>query len=171
VAEIGSTWLASSAQRSGSNTESKLLMLSHAFDSWGVLRVTLKTDSRNARSRRAIERIGARFEGIRRAHARAVDGSVRDTAYYSIIRPEWPGVRAALTARLTALSCVRPAKLWISPRGCVKPLHDRPKRPFIPAPLWKAEQKSASFPQESLGGAARGCAHPGPDCPGRRMDS
>jgi len=110
VAEIGSTWLASSAQRSGSNTESKLLMLSHAFDSWDVLRVTLKTDSRNPRSRRAIERIGARFEGIRRAHARAVDGSVRDTAYYSIIRPEWPGVRAALTARLTSLSCVRPSQ-------------------------------------------------------------
>jgi N-acetyltransferase len=67
VAEIGSTWLAPSVQRTGCNTESKLLMLRHAFDTWGVLRVTLKTDSRNGRSRRAIERIGGRFEGIRRA--------------------------------------------------------------------------------------------------------
>lgn len=103
VAEIGSTWLAPAAQRTGCNPESKLLMLGHAFDTWGVLRVTLKTDSRNTRSRHAIERIGAHFEGIRRAHARAVDGSVRDTAYYSITAAEWPGVRAALTARITAL--------------------------------------------------------------------
>lgn len=103
VAEIGSTWLAPAAQRTGCNPESKLLMLSHAFDTWGVLRVTLKTDSRNTRSRHAIERIGAHFEGIRRAHARAVDGSVRDTAYYSITTAEWPGIRAALTARTTAL--------------------------------------------------------------------
>ncbi|HEY0935170.1 MAG TPA: GNAT family protein [Trebonia sp.] len=100
VAEIGSTWLAPSAQRTGGNTEAKLLMLSHAFDTWGVLRVTLKTDARNTRSRRAIERAGGRFEGIRRAHARAVDGSVRDTAYYSIVDREWPAVRAALQARL-----------------------------------------------------------------------
>src|SRR6201996_8653276 len=102
VAEIGSTWLASSAQRTICNTEAKLLMLSHAFDTWGVLRVTLKTDSRNTRntrSCRAIERIGGRFEGIRRAHARAVDGSVRDSAYYSILADEWPEVRDALKAR------------------------------------------------------------------------
>jgi RimJ/RimL family protein N-acetyltransferase len=96
VAEIGSTWLASSAQRTGCNTEAKLLMLGHAFDTWGVLRVTLKTDSRNTRSRRSIERTGGRFEGIRRAHARAVDGSVRDSAYYSIVATEWPNVSAAL---------------------------------------------------------------------------
>lgn len=101
VAEIGSTWLAASAQRTGCNREAKLLMLGHAFDTWGVLRVTLKTDSRNARSRRAIERIGGRFEGIRRAHARAVDGTVRDTAYYSIVADEWPGVRAALKAQVS----------------------------------------------------------------------
>ena len=101
VAEIGSTWLAPSAQRTGCNTEAKLLMLGHAFDAWGVLRVTLKTDARNARSRRAIERIGGRFEGIRRAHARAVDGSVRDTAYYSVVAAEWPEVSAALRARVS----------------------------------------------------------------------
>ncbi len=102
VAEIGSTWLAASAQRTGCNREAKLLLLSHAFDTWGVLRVTLKTDARNARSRRAIERIGGQLEGIRRAHTRAVDGSVRDSAYYSIIAAEWPAVRAALRAGLAA---------------------------------------------------------------------
>ena len=107
VAEIGSTWLASSSQRTGCNTEAKLLMLGHAFDTWGVLRVTLKTDSRNTRSRRSIERIGGRFEGIRRAHGRAVDGSVRDSAYYSILATEWPDVSAALKARVSALPLYR----------------------------------------------------------------
>jgi RimJ/RimL family protein N-acetyltransferase len=103
VAEIGSTWLAASAQRTGCNTEAKLLMLTHAFEAWGVLRVTLKTDARNTRSRHAIERVGGRFEGIRRAHARAVDGTVRDTAYYSIIAAEWPETRAMLLAGLSGL--------------------------------------------------------------------
>ncbi|MEV4093908.1 GNAT family N-acetyltransferase [Streptosporangium saharense] len=96
VAEIGSTWLAASAQRTGSNTEAKLLMLGHAFEVWEVLRVTLKTDARNERSRRSIERLGGRFEGVRRAHSRAVDGTVRDTAYYSILTEEWPKVRSSL---------------------------------------------------------------------------
>ncbi|MDX2704187.1 GNAT family protein [Streptomyces sp. PA03-6a] len=100
VAEIGSTWLAASAQRTPCNTEAKLLLLTHAFDVWDVLRVTLKTDARNARSRVAIERIGGRFEGIRRAHTLAVDGTVRDSAYYSILAGEWPGVRGALETRL-----------------------------------------------------------------------
>ncbi len=100
VAEIGSTWLAASAQRTGTNTEAKLLMLGHAFDVWAVERVTFKTDRRNARSRRAIERIGARFEGVRRAHLPATDGTVRDSAYYSIIRDEWPDVRTTLADRL-----------------------------------------------------------------------
>ncbi|MEV8634790.1 GNAT family protein [Streptosporangium sp. NPDC051023] len=100
VAEIGSTWLAASAQRTGCNTEAKLLMLGHAFDVWAVLRVTLKTDARNQRSRRAIENIGGLFEGVRRAHARTVDGSIRDTAYYSILVEEWPQVRTHLEARL-----------------------------------------------------------------------
>ncbi len=92
VAEIGSTWLAPSAQRTGVNDECKLLMLRHAFDVWSVLRVTLKTDARNQVSRAAIERLGATFEGVRRAHSPAADGSIRDTAYYSILRPEWPSV-------------------------------------------------------------------------------
>jgi hypothetical protein len=100
VAEIGSTWLAASVQRTSVNTETKLLMLDHAFAAWSALRVCMKSDVRNARSRAAIERLGARFEGIRRAHMLATDGTARDTAYYSIVREEWPGVRAGLIARL-----------------------------------------------------------------------
>lgn len=103
VAEIGSTWLAASAQRTPVNTEAKLLLLRHAFEEWQVLRVTLKTDARNERSRRAIERIGARFEGVRRAHAPALDGGVRDSAYYSILADEWPLVRDVLVALVMGL--------------------------------------------------------------------
>jgi RimJ/RimL family protein N-acetyltransferase len=77
-------------------------MLGHAFDRWGVESISLKTDARNQRSRSAIERLGAPFEGIRRAHTRASDGSVRDSACYSILRDEWPAVRVALEARLAA---------------------------------------------------------------------
>jgi RimJ/RimL family protein N-acetyltransferase len=100
VAEIGSTWYAASAQRTAINTEAKLLLLAHAFETWRTLRVTLKTDARNAASRRAIERIGGRFEGVRRVHTVATDGSLRDTAYYSIVAAEWFTVRAELVARL-----------------------------------------------------------------------
>jgi len=100
TAEIGATWLAASVQRTAVNTEAKLLMLRHAFDTWKAERITLKTDARNARSRAAIERLGAQFEGIRRAHVPASDGGIRDTAYYSILSDEWPGVRAGLEARL-----------------------------------------------------------------------
>jgi RimJ/RimL family protein N-acetyltransferase len=98
--EIGSTWLAASAQRTRCNTEAKHLLLSHAFDVWGVHRVSLKTDERNARSRRAIERLGAVFEGVRRADMPGQDGSVRSSAYYSILRAEWPDVLKNLEAAL-----------------------------------------------------------------------
>ena len=101
VVEIGATWLAASAQRTRCNTEAKLLMLAHAFDVWQVHRVSLKTDARNARSRRAIERLGVLFEGVRRADMPGSDGSVRDSAYYSIVRAEWPQVRTRLEAALT----------------------------------------------------------------------
>ena len=101
VVEIGATWLAASAQRTRCNTEAKLLMLSQAFDVWQVHRVSLKTDARNLRSRRAIERLGALFEGIRRADMPGSDGTVRDSAYYSIVRREWPHVRTRLEAALT----------------------------------------------------------------------
>ncbi len=100
VVEIGATWLAASAQRTRCNTEAKYLLLCHAFDVWRVHRVTLKTDARNAQSRRGIERIGAVFEGVRRAHMPAQDGSIRDSAYYSIVQAEWPAVRKALEAAL-----------------------------------------------------------------------
>jgi len=100
VAEIGATWLAASAQRTAVNTEAKLLMLRHAFDTWGVERITFKTDARNSTSRAAIERLGAHFEGIRRAHVPASDGGIRDSAYYSIVRAEWPLVQQGLEARL-----------------------------------------------------------------------
>ena len=100
VAEIGSTWYAASAQRTAINTEAKLLLLTHAFETWRSLRVTLKTDARNAASRRAIERVGARFEGVRRVQTVATDGTLRDTAYFSIVAAEWFVVRAGLVARL-----------------------------------------------------------------------
>ena len=100
VVEIGATWLAASAQRTRCNTEAKLLMLAHAFETWQVHRVSLKTDARNAKSRQAIERLGARLEGVRRADMPGQDGSVRDSAYYSIVRAEWPDVRTRLEAAL-----------------------------------------------------------------------
>ena len=98
--EIGSTWLAASAQRTRCNTEAKYLLLSHAFDVWRVHRVCLKTDERNARSRRAIERLGAVFEGVRRSDMPAQDGAVRSSAYYSIVPAEWPLVRQRLEEAL-----------------------------------------------------------------------
>ncbi len=103
--EIGGTWLAASAQRRAINTEAKLLMLTHAFDRWGVERVDLKTDARNARSRAAIERLGARLDGIMRNWQPSLvpgeEGRPRDTAMYSIIPAEWPAIRDRLRSRLT----------------------------------------------------------------------
>ena len=100
--EIGWTWLAEEAQRTAVNTEAKRLMLAHAFETWRFHRITLKTDVRNARSRAAIERLGARLDGVIRAHFPAVDGTLRDSATYSILASEWPSVRANLDARLAA---------------------------------------------------------------------
>ena len=100
VAEIGWTWLAAAAQRTPINTEAKLLMLAHAFDHWRVHRVSFMTDARNQRSRNAIMRLGARFDGVLRAARPASDGTIRDTAAFSILEAEWPAVRANLEARL-----------------------------------------------------------------------
>jgi RimJ/RimL family protein N-acetyltransferase len=98
--EIGWTWLAPEAQRTGINTEAKYLMLRHAFEEWGALRVQLKTDARNEQSRRAILRIGATFEGVLRKHMlRSHDGYERDSAMFSITEGEWPAVKAGF-ARL-----------------------------------------------------------------------
>jgi RimJ/RimL family protein N-acetyltransferase len=95
--EIGHTWLAGPAIRTGANTEAKLLMLTHAFEKWGMLRVCLHTDARNLRSRTAIERIGGKFEGILRAHRLAADFTARDSARYSIVATEWPEVKQRLS--------------------------------------------------------------------------
>ena len=100
AAEIGYTWLAERAQRTAVNTEAKLLLLRHAFGTWRCFRVTLKTDERNARSRRAIERLGAHLDGILRGFQPAVDGRPRNTAYYTILDHEWPEVERRLQMRL-----------------------------------------------------------------------
>jgi RimJ/RimL family protein N-acetyltransferase len=100
--EIGYTWLAASAVRTAANTEAKLLMLGHAFEARRVHRVCFHTDMRNERSRTALARLGAVFEGTLRAHRLASDLVPRDSARFSIIAAEWPGVRARLTQRLAA---------------------------------------------------------------------
>jgi len=94
--EIGNTWLARRVWRSRVNTECKFLLLRHAFETLGVMRVQFKTNRRNTRSRTAIERLGARFEGILRHHMLVRGGQVRDSAYYSILDTEWPEVKAGL---------------------------------------------------------------------------
>jgi N-acetyltransferase len=98
--EIGYTWLTRSAIRTGANTEAKLLMLTHAFETWEVLRVCLHTDVRNQRSRAAIERIGGKFEGILRSHRMAADFIARDSARFSIVAAEWPEVKQRLRQML-----------------------------------------------------------------------
>jgi RimJ/RimL family protein N-acetyltransferase len=94
--EIGYTWLAGSAIRTAANTEAKLLLLTHAFEAWQVLRVCFHTDARNQRSRAALERIGGQFEGILRAHRMAADYIPRDSVRYSIVASEWPAVKQRL---------------------------------------------------------------------------
>jgi RimJ/RimL family protein N-acetyltransferase len=94
--EIGWTWLSNESQRTAINTECKLMLLRHAFEELGAIRVQLKTDARNSRSRAAIGRIGARFEGILRQQRILHDGFRRDTAYYSVLAEEWGSVRERL---------------------------------------------------------------------------
>ena len=96
VCEIGYTWLTRSAVRTAANTEAKMLMLTHAFETWHVLCVCFHTDSRNARSRAALERIGGQFEGVLRAHRMAADYIARDSVRYSILAAEWPAVKQRL---------------------------------------------------------------------------
>ncbi len=102
--EVGGTWLAASAQRSGINVEAKLLLLRHAFEVLGVQRVDFRTDARNARSRAAIAAAGARVEGVlRSAQPSRVPGEaglLRDTALFSVVTAEWPSVQERLSARL-----------------------------------------------------------------------
>jgi len=98
--EIGYTWLAPSLQRTAINTECKLLLLKHAFETMGAGRVQLKTDSRNLRSQTAIARLGAVREGVLRRNMRTRNDVIRDTVYFSILEEEWPAVRSRLESRL-----------------------------------------------------------------------
>jgi RimJ/RimL family protein N-acetyltransferase len=96
--EIGSTWLRKGAQRTAINTECKLLLLSHAFDTLECIAVEFRTSAANSQSRRAIERLGAKLDGVLRSHALHKDGSLRDTVVYSITAAEWPAIRTRLAA-------------------------------------------------------------------------
>jgi RimJ/RimL family protein N-acetyltransferase len=100
VCEIGYTWLTRDALRTAANTEAKLLMLTHAFEVWKMLRVCLHTDARNRRSQAAIERIGGNFEGVLRAHRMATDFIARDSYRYSIVAADWPETKLRLMQRL-----------------------------------------------------------------------
>ncbi len=102
--EIGWTWLSPSMWRTGANIEAKLLMLEHAFQTLGCIRVEFKTDARNERSRAALAALPAQFEGLMRKHMLIPGIGVRDSAYYSVIDEEWPRVRANLERRLAASS-------------------------------------------------------------------
>jgi len=101
-AEIGSTWIAPAWQRTAVNTEAKYLMLRHAFEQWGCVRVELKTDALNQKSRTAIQRIGAKEEGTLRKHWVTWTGRIRDTVYFSILDTEWPEVKNMLESKLAA---------------------------------------------------------------------
>ena len=101
VVEIGWTWFNPSAWRRGANVETKLLLLGHAFEALGCIRVELKTDARNERSRAAMAALPAQFEGVLRKHMIVPDVGIRDSAYYSVVDDEWPAVRANLEGRLS----------------------------------------------------------------------
>jgi N-acetyltransferase len=98
--EIGSTWIAPPWQRTIVNTEAKYLMLRHAFEAWNCLRVELKTDSQNQRSRQAILRLGAKEEGTLRKHMLTWNGRQRHSVYFSILDTEWPEIRVRMESRL-----------------------------------------------------------------------
>ncbi|MFI2645235.1 GNAT family N-acetyltransferase [Streptomyces sp. NPDC018610] len=110
--EVGYTWLAASAQGTGVNTEAKYLLFRHAFETWKVARLDLETDARNARSRAAVERVGARFEGVLRNWSRSrvagEEGLLRDSALFSVTAAEWPRRRAALEAAVARRTARRP---------------------------------------------------------------
>lgn len=121
--EIGGTWIAPEFQRSPVNTEAKLLMLRHAFEALGAMRVELKTDSLNYRSRNAIQRIGARPEGIFRNHMPTWSGRIRHSAYFSITDAEWPEVRKNLEAKLAGGSSSGPRRVYTLNEAQIDDLH------------------------------------------------
>jgi RimJ/RimL family protein N-acetyltransferase len=108
--EIGWTWYAREVWATHVNPASKRLLLAHAFDDLGVQRVTFKLDARNHRSFRAVERLGARYDGTLRHHRLRADGTVRDSAYFSVLLREWPAVRSGLDARLARPAAEAPAR-------------------------------------------------------------
>jgi N-acetyltransferase len=112
--EIGGTWLAASAQRTGVNAESKLLLMTYAFETLNVARVDFRTDARNQRSRQSLERLGAQFEGVLRnwgpSWVSGEEGRLRDSAIFSVIAAEWPQVKSALTRRLQRLRHRKPQR-------------------------------------------------------------
>ncbi|MEU9256299.1 GNAT family protein [Streptomyces sp. NPDC048270] len=99
--EIGNSWISDAARGSGTNLEAKLLLLRHAFDTWGVRRVSMQVDTRNDRSRAAVEKLGATCEGVWRAHSLGLDGELRSVASYSVLAEEWPAVREIIEMRLS----------------------------------------------------------------------
>lgn len=103
-AEIGSTWYSRDVWGTAVNPECKYLLLKHAFEEWGAVRIQLGTDARNVHSQRAIVKLGAKFEGILRNHGIRPDGSARDAKLYSIIGAEWPGVRSKLLERIQSFT-------------------------------------------------------------------
>ena len=105
--EIGSTWLTRAAWGTGANTAAKLLMLEHAFECLGCMRVEFKTEAANARSRAALAALPARFEGVFRKHMLVRGGEVRDSAWYAVVDDDWPAVKAALEARVAARVAAR----------------------------------------------------------------
>lgn len=108
--EIGGTWYSPRYQGTVVNPECKYLLLAHAFDDWGAVRVQIKTDIKNVRSQRAIVKMGARLEGRLRNHRIRRDGTLRDTMMYSITRDEWPEVKGALSARIDSWSPAQAAR-------------------------------------------------------------
>jgi RimJ/RimL family protein N-acetyltransferase len=98
--EIGHTWYMPAVRGTKVNPACKLLLFTHAFESWRAARVALRTDARNAGSRAAMLKLGLTFEGVRRRHMPGADGSFRDSAYFSAVPDEWPAIKAALLARL-----------------------------------------------------------------------
>ena len=100
VLEIGWTWLTPAAWGTGANAEAKLLLMEHAFERLGCMRVEFKTDARNDRARAALEAVGGTFEGVFRKHMLVRDGVVRDSAWYAVVDDDWPAVKAALQARV-----------------------------------------------------------------------
>ena len=100
VVEVGHTWYAPAARGTTVNPACKLLLFTHAFETWGVARIGMRTDARNAHSRNAMSKLGMTFEGVRRRHMVGADGTYRDSAYFSAVPEEWPAIKAGLLARL-----------------------------------------------------------------------